>query len=106
MSQQKDALDTLGFVLDYPEGMPQRDAIHLAVVQVQAGFSEVLRPGQHIGLEDGLAYGAGRTKKIGIVDPFIQGAITEGDTFWLVLYPRTITGLRHVWSHPDFPEQA
>ena len=91
-----------------------RDAIHLAVENVEAG--ERLVPGERIGLgPDGKAYAApgfranvvqGRTiKALGIVDPFLDVSFVQpGERFWLVVLPRTIRSLRHVWSHPDFAE--
>ena len=93
-----DALETLGTIIDTTAG---RDAIHLAVEPVIAG--EKLYAGQHIGLLNGIA-STKIIKKIGIVDPFLNGFVPEGEMFWLVVYPRQITSLRHVWSHPDFPE--
>jgi hypothetical protein len=90
-----DALATLGTIIDETAG---RDAIHLAVEPVVA--VEKLYPGQHVGFVDGGVGGAG--KHIGIVDPFISGFVAPGQRFWLVVYPRTITSLRHVWEHPAF----
>lgn len=93
-----DALETLGTIIDETA---QRDAIHLAVEPCIAG--EDLKAGQHIGIENGLATKKAK-KKLGIVDPFIYGLIPKGRRFWLVVYPRQITSLRHVWSHPDEEE--
>ncbi len=91
-----DALATLGTIIDETAG---RDAIHLAVEPVIA--AEKLFPGQHVGFVEG---GVGSSKNnIGIVDPFISGFVAPGQRFWLVVYPRTITSLRHVWEHPSFP---
>ncbi|MCZ3377476.1 hypothetical protein [Rhizobium sp. AG207R] len=90
-----DALATLGTIIDENAG---RDAIHLAVEPVIA--VEKLYPGQHVGFVDG---GVGtQGKHIGIVDPFLEGFVAPGQHFWLVVYPRTITSLRHVWEHPAF----
>lgn len=94
-----DALETLGMV--HPSKQ-YRDAIHLAVEPVVAG--EILQAGDHIGyLADGRV-GKATDCVLGIVDPFIEGYVTPGQEFWLVVYPRKITSLRHVWSHPAFPE--
>ena len=94
-----DALAVLGTLIDDTVG---RDAIHLAVEPVFAG--EQLFPGQHIGVIDGQAYATNvNLKKVGIVDPFLTGGIPKGAKFLLVVFPRQITSLRHVWEHPDFP---
>lgn len=92
-----DALETLGNIIETGE----RDAIHLAVEPCVA--YENLYPGQHIGILDGKGSTKAQ-KKLGIVDPFITGFIPEGKMFWLVVYPRQITSLRHVWTHPEFDE--
>lgn len=93
------ALDSYGHTFSEDRG---RDAIHLAVKAVQAG--ERLWPGVHIGLApDGMAYAQHPdVDYIGIVDPFLEGSVMPGQWFWLTLYPRTITSLRHGWTHPAF----
>jgi hypothetical protein len=93
-----DALETLGTIIDDAQ---KRDAIHLAVEPIVA--TETLEPGQHVGLVEG---GAGRSDEpVGIVDPFLAAPVRPGERFWLVLYPRVITSLRHVWSHPAFDDE-
>lgn len=100
-SVHTDALATLGTIIDETG---KRDAIHLAVEPVIAG--ERLEPGWHIGIEDGRAYAKRDCKKLGIVDPFIAQPIEEGERFWLIVYPRQISSLRHVWEHPDFQPES
>lgn len=92
----------LGLLIDTAQ---QRDAIHIAVAPVVA--TERLAPGQHIGFVI-----AGDTAKvchsgdgvtgIGIVDPFLKAPVFQGERFWMFLYPQTIQGLRHDWTHPAF----
>lgn len=106
-----DALETLGTIIGAGEA---RDAIHLAVEPVEAG--ERLCIGEIVGLGlDGKAYAVepdGRApvgfvvKPLGIVDPFLKGGPKKGERFWLVVMPRQIRSLRHVWEHPDFPVSA
>jgi len=101
-STHTDALASLGTIIDANE---KRDAIHLAVEPVIAG--ENLRPGDHIMLTEGKAYfdhSTGRQFALGIVDPFLTVPVAKGERFWLIVYPRQITSLRHVWDHPAFPE--
>lgn len=81
----------------------KRDAIHLAVIPVVAG--EDLWPGQRAQVTDGVARFV-RAGGQGIVDPFLSARVLEGARFWFVIDPRKITSLRHVWSHPDFPDEA
>lgn len=102
-SVSTDALDTLGTIHVNEE---RRDAIHLGVEPIEAG--EDLTVGSNIGLgSDGKAYATDfrpELKPVGIVDPFLQDKVEKGERFWLVVYPRKITSLAHVWTHPDFPE--
>lgn len=98
-SLQTDALDYLGSVCASELGV--RDAVHLAVIGVAA--AEGLRPGQHVSLDgSGCAVLAPVGSGVGIVDPFLQVPVGAGDVFQLMLYPRTISSLRHVWEHPAF----
>jgi hypothetical protein len=89
-----DALETLGTIIDNTQ---KRDAIHLAVIPVKA--QEYLYPGDDVGA-DGT-----KESPVGIVDPFLKCQVTPDDMFWLVIYPRQINSLRHVWSHPSFPDE-
>lgn len=105
-SVHTDALETLGRIIT----SGKRDAIHIAVEPCIAG--ELLLPGSHIRIKDGMAYTSSLTgpiteafdKPLGIVDPFLTVPVEFGEMFWLLVYPRKITSLRHVWEHPDFPE--
>jgi hypothetical protein len=99
-SVHTDALETLGYILSSDEA---RDAIHLAVEPVIAG--SYLNPGAHIQRgDDNKYYNCPPNEGQGIVDPFIQGMVRPGNKFWLVVYPRKISSLRHVWTHPDFDD--
>src|SRR6185437_9142500 len=93
-----DTNEMIGTILG-PEA--KRDAIHVAVEPVVAG--EMLQPGTHVKLVDGKAYRG--FPAIGIVDPFVVG-VKAGERFFLFLYPRTVTSLRHVWTHPQFEPEA
>lgn len=92
-----DALETLGAIIGDGE---KRDAIHLAVEPMVA--TVVLNPGQHVtakGLPAIPSHG------VGIVDPFLIAPVQPGERFWLVIYPRQIHSLRHVWTHPAFTDE-
>lgn len=102
---KEDTQQTIGTI---HQGSYERDAIHVAVIPVVA--NETLKPGQHIGFCEG-GYQVTATppapyKLIGIVDPFLPKEIEEGQRFWMVLYPNTITGLKHVWSHPAISQDG
>jgi hypothetical protein len=84
-------------------GSAFRDAIHIALAPVEAG--ENLSPSTHVGLgPDGKAYKM-NSETIGIVDPFLKSYVMKGEKFWLCLYQKTVTGMRHSWSHPAFSDE-
>jgi len=68
----------------------RRDAVHVAVIPATAPC--VLQPGQRL--------------QSGVVDPFLTESVQPGQRYWLFLFPGTVTGIRHVWSAPAFPEEA
>ena len=88
------------------DGERRRDAVHIALAPVTA--ADRLTPGQHVGLvQAGIVELVGPCDhNIGIVDPFLAEDVEPGQRFWLFLYPGTITGLRHVWTHPAFTAAA
>lgn len=96
-----DALATLGTIIDDKQ---KRDAIHLAVLPMVAGRRR-LAVGAHVNAE-GVEVKPYSDTAVGIVDPFLRTSVEPGERYWLVIYPRVITSLRHVWAHPQFPDEA
>lgn len=78
----------------------RRDAVHIAMAPVIASHN--LLPGSRVKLDSNGEAMWTSIDPIGIVDPFLQEPVKQGDRFWLMLFPGTITGLRHTWSHPAF----
>lgn len=97
-----DALETLGMIISENE---KRDAIHLAVEPVIASGS--FAPNEDVGVEIRrgklFAVTGPEVELVGKVDPFLERRVRRGEMFWLVIYPRQIKSLRHVWEHPSFP---
>jgi hypothetical protein len=93
--------ETLRAIGKLVEGTPPRDAVHLAVVAVEAG--EELPRAQPVTLVDGKAFAYERGAPVGIVDPWLMKGAKTGQRFWLFLNPGSITSLRHDWTHPAFP---
>jgi hypothetical protein len=85
----------------------KRDAIHVAIMP--AFSPEELRPGQHVGINaefpDELNVGTDAKVKIGIVDPFLRHPVQPGQRFYVCLYPKTVSSLRHAWTHPLIGEE-
>ena len=99
-----------------PSRYANRDAIHIAVVPMIVG--ERMNAGDHVRImvgttdrivQDRSDYYGAASESIGIVDPFIKQTsekwyLDVGERVWVFLYPNTITGLRHEWTHPAFVE--
>lgn len=86
-----------------------RDAVHVALAPVEADCE--MAPGDRVFLRDGKAIAwcdDSDPAPIGIVDPFLDQRhnVQKGQRFWLFLFPGTITGLRHQWTHPAFARKA
>jgi len=84
----------------HPTETDVRDAIHVAIIPVMSDVD--LKSGQRVGFSGGKATKEGPV--VGIVNPFIEGKVKAGTLFWLLLMPRTVTGMRHHWQHPLFEE--
>lgn len=98
-----ETLDLIGKIL--PKGYDKRDAIHIAVLPVKVG-SVYLSPGEYMTLNKKKeAVSASEPRAIGIIDPFLRLDAKKGDTVFCFLKPGTVTGLRHVWTHPDLSEE-
>lgn len=87
-----------------------RDAVHIAIAPVVA--AEKLAPGQHVGfvedsteLVESVRGAAEKDRRIGIVDPFLPSIVLPTERFYMFLYPRSITSLRHDWTHPAFAKE-
>ena len=79
-----------------------RDAIHVAVVPITAAID--MYPGENVCLTVDKNATRGPGESVGIVDPYLKNKVMAMEKFWLFLYPNTVTGIRHHWSHPAFTE--
>jgi hypothetical protein len=84
-------------------GEAHRDCIHIAVAPMVA--QENLNPGDDVDAHGVFATGS-RERAVGVVDPFLKSTVKKGQQFYCLLYPGTITRLRHEWSHPAFKDEG
>lgn len=86
-------------------GNGYRDAVHIAIEPVITG-EDGLRPGEHVSIRDGKIYSSdSNDSNVGIIDPFLRiPHLSKGEKCYILLYPNTITSIRHHWSHPKFEE--
>jgi hypothetical protein len=80
-----------------------RDAIHMAIIPAQAYVE--LRPGQRVDLDHYCKATAASGDGHGIVDPYLKENVKEGDQFWVIMNPGSVTKLRHSWQHPNLPDE-
>ena len=68
---------------------------------------ERLYPGQQVGFDAAnFGFVSASGKKVGVVDPFLSEPILPGQMVWVLMYPNSVTGLRHDWDHPDLVAPA
>lgn len=94
----------LGKLISETDG---RDAAHVAVAPVIAG--ERLVPGSHVGFLSEFDFervGVRCRETIGVVDPFLTEIVEIGQRCYMLMYPQTVTVLRHAWEHPAFEKSA
>lgn len=92
-------------LLEAPLQTGVRDAIHVAVVSLLSGAD--LWPGQPVTWHvtgKSVKLCTGSDVKIGIVNPFMKEAVGYNEKVWIMLYPNSVTGMTHNWSHPEFDE--
>lgn len=82
----------------------ERDAIHIAIISVTADCP--LKPGTDVAVatRDDDFFAVVEGDKVGIVDPFLKKEVKKGERFYLLLYPNTVTSLKHSWEHPGIKE--
>jgi hypothetical protein len=97
-----DALEVMGRPI--PDDLHVgRDAVHLGTFT--ATCAEKVYPGTHVAALTANTVDPKGAKKVGIVDPFLNLPVNPGKKFLVLMYPRSLASLNHVWSHPDVPDE-
>jgi len=91
----------LGQIIKEPS---RKDAIHMAIAPLKV--AHITTAGRHVGIDSEGRASEYVDPKVGIIDPFLTRTAEAGDACWIFIYPNTITGLRHEWSHPSFSEKG
>ncbi len=76
-------------------GNERRDAIHFPIIPVIAAHE--MKPGTHVGFISRKRVCCS-CQHIGIIDPFLKENVKEGQWCYVLVYPNTITDLRHTWT--------
>lgn len=82
-----------------------RDAVHIAVLPV-ISHQTYIYPGELVKLVFGttnrvIRTSVNDTQSIGVADPFLKEPAAEGERFFVFIHPNTISGMRHIWTHPQ-----
>jgi hypothetical protein len=89
-------------LMEPPPNTGLRDAIHVAVVSL-VSHGPLSRGDKVTWHHKGVSVRLCKydEKEIGVVNPFLD---RTGGVVWVMLYPNTVTGMKHHWSHPDFDQ--
>lgn len=101
-----DTTPALGRLIE-PDEAAFRDAVHIALFPASSAYS--LRPGDTVGLCEGTTdkvYPTDGPDAVGVVDPFLRTFAAPGERCYVLLFPGTVTSLRHYWTHPRFQAAA
>ena len=89
------------------EGDAARDAVHVAIAPVTA--TEGLSGGERIGIRpdgnggyEAFLAQSGNDDAVAVVDPFLVDPVAKHQRFYALMLPGSVTGLRHVYTHPSF----
>lgn len=94
----------------------RRDAFHIACVPSIVANGHFLHPAQRVGIygwqdeKDGTKtplVGPHDVDKpiVGVADAFLSSPAVQGQRIWVMLLPNTVTGMRHAFRSPDFPDE-
>lgn len=92
----------------------KRDAFHVACTPAIAGHD--LGPGRKVAIHswrdepDGtkipvVGEPVDGKKIVGVVDAFLRVQVPEGARCWVLLFPNSVTGMRHAFRSADFPDE-
>lgn len=90
--------------------LPPRDAIHVPIIPVVVDTGIPLAAGTSVVLyRDVDNVFRARVpvlaeKPVGIIDPYLAGAVGDGAACYCFLRPNSVKKLWHDWTHPAFDE--
>jgi hypothetical protein len=79
----------------------QKDAIHVPIMACRV--AEKVYPGQEVEFTEARTIRPSRGESIGVVDPFMEGAIHIDQLVYVLIQPGKVNKLRHEWDLEDAP---